>query len=111
MVAAEASPNWGYDGQMKIAQVMVNRVISGHWGSTMRSVLSAPHQFTPWAHNLWQAKVPTATQIKAVDDVLAGKTVFGRDVLYFCTEWAYNQGTFFKSLDVVSKHGNVYFMR
>lgn len=111
MIAAEAGARWDYEGQLMIAQVMVNRVNSGHWGNTMTSVLSAPNQFTPWYTGVWKSRTPSALQYQAGTDALNGAQVLPADTLYFCTDYAYFASSWFQSLDVVAIYQNVYFMR
>ena len=35
-----------YDGQLAVANVIINRLNSGHWGSTVADVVYAPYQFS-----------------------------------------------------------------
>ncbi len=35
-----------YDGQLAVANVIINRMLSGHWGSTVADVVYAPYQFS-----------------------------------------------------------------
>jgi len=35
-----------YDGQLAVANVIINRMNSGHWGSTVADVVYAPYQFS-----------------------------------------------------------------
>ncbi|NJP39545.1 cell wall hydrolase [Oscillospiraceae bacterium HV4-5-C5C] len=110
MVGAEAGDGWDYEGCLMIAQVMVNRVLSGYWGTTLTSVLSASNQFVPWADDTWQSQVPTANQREAALDALNGATAFDRDVLYFCTKSSYYSSSWFQSLDLRTTYANTYFM-
>ena len=111
MIAAEAGARWSYEGQLMIAQVMVNRVHSGHWGNSMYSVLSAPRQFTPWTTGVWKTRVPSQLQYRAGADALNGAQILPADTLYFCTDYAYWASSWFQSLEVVAVFENVYFMR
>lgn len=110
LIAAEASPSWGYNGQLMIAQTIVNRVRSGLWGSTLTSVIYARNQFTPVASGLFLSKYATTTQKQAVWDALHGATILPRKSYYFCTDYAYNRSSWFQSLPLNAKYGNTYFM-
>ncbi len=35
-----------YEGQLAVANVIINRMLSGHWGSTVADVVYAPYQFS-----------------------------------------------------------------
>ncbi len=35
-----------YDGQLAVANVIINRLLSGHWGDTVADVVYAPYQFS-----------------------------------------------------------------
>ena len=108
MVASEAGAKWSYEGSLMIAQVIVNRVKSGHWGD-LYGVLTAKHQFTPYTTGIWQTKSPTSVQRQASLDALGGKKVFGENVLYFCTIDAYNRSDWFKTLTHVATYDNTMF--
>ncbi len=109
MVASEAGSRWDYEGCLMIAQVMVNRVISGLWGSDMRSVLSARGQFTPYETGAWRGRIPTSAQRQAALDALDGKMVFGRDVLYFTQRFNYDASAWWQSLPFVVSYDNTVF--
>lgn len=108
MVASEAGANWNYEGSLMIAQTMVNRAMRGTWGD-LRGVLTAPNQFTPYMTGTWKTKTPTATQRQAALDALNGATVFGRNVVYFCTDYAYAASPWFQSLTHVRTFQNTLF--
>ncbi|NCC84013.1 MAG: cell wall hydrolase [Clostridia bacterium] len=110
LIAAEASPSWGYNGQLMIAQTIVNRVRSGLWGSSLTSVIYARNQFSPVASGLFLSKYATTTQKQAVWDALHGATILPRKSYYFCTDYAYNRSSWFQSLPLNAKYGNTYFM-
>lgn len=108
MVASEAGAKWSYEGSLMIAQVMVNRVKTGYWGD-LYGVLTAKNQFTPYATGIWQTNSPTSVQKQASLDALRGKTVFGENVIYFCTIDAYNRSEWFKTLTHVATYDNTMF--
>ena len=87
---------------------MVNRVFTGSWGN-LNGVLTANNQFTPYMTGVWKTKTPTATQRQAALDALNGATVFGRNVIYFCTDYAYAASPWFQSLTIARTYQNVLF--
>lgn len=69
-----------YEGQLAVANVILNRVETGKWGSTVTSVLYARGQFTSVNTNKFQQHLQnggTATTTQAVYDALAGKNNAG----------------------------------
>ncbi|MDD2213981.1 MAG: LysM peptidoglycan-binding domain-containing protein [Oscillospiraceae bacterium] len=108
VVAAEAGASWGYDGCLMLAQTIVNRALSGSYGS-LYGVLTASGQYDVYSSGAWQTATPTATQRQAALDALNGKTILGRDVYYFCTTSAYNSSSWFQSLDHRATYENTMF--
>ncbi|HHX37740.1 MAG TPA: cell wall hydrolase, partial [Clostridiaceae bacterium] len=109
MMAAECGANWDYEGCLRVAQVINNRVKCGYWGSDLHSVLAAPNQFTPYATGAWRTAPRTEAQRQAALDALAGETIFGEDVLYFCTDASYARSGWFQSLDHRDTYANTLF--
>lgn len=107
IVAAEAGAQWGYDGCLMIAQVIVNRART----SDLYSVLTAPDQFTPYWTGTYKNKVPTEIQKQAALDALNGATIFDYSVKYFCTVDAYERSLWFKTLTHVATYENVMFFK
>ncbi len=110
LIAAEASPSWGYEGQLMIAQTVVNRVRSGLWGGSLNSVIFARNQFTPAINGSMWNKYPNALQKQAVWDALHGATILPTNSYFFCTSGAYYSSSWFQSLTVTATYGNTYFM-
>ena len=108
IVAAEAGAGWSYEGVLMVAQVIVNRVHNGRWGD-LRGVLTAPNQFAPYTTGVYRYAAANETERRAALDALNGATIFGRDVLYFCTEGAYAKSTWFQSLPVAAQYANTLF--
>ncbi|HEY5466627.1 MAG TPA: cell wall hydrolase [Clostridia bacterium] len=108
IVASECGSGWSYDGCLMVSQVIVNRMMSGRWGG-LRSVLTAPRQFTPYTTGYYLNAKPTSTQRQAALDALNGKTIFGRNVLYFCTDAAYNRSAWFQNMPITTKFANTLF--
>lgn len=74
--------------QKAIASVVINRVNSGYWGSTINSVVYAKNQFTPASQIPYTT--PTATNYEAVDYVLENGTTLPSYVLYFRAGYHFN---------------------
>jgi spore germination cell wall hydrolase CwlJ-like protein len=108
IVASECGAGWSYEGCLMVSQVIVNRMMSGRWGG-LHGVLTAPNQFTPYGSGYYKSVTPTGTQRQAALDALNGATIFGRDVLYFCTDAAYVRSPWFQSLPVAATYANTYF--
>lgn len=67
--------------QKAIASVVINRMHSGYWGSSINSVVYARNQFTPSSRIPYTT--PTATNYEAVDYVLTYGVTLPTYVLYF----------------------------
>lgn len=69
------------DCQKGIASVVINRLNSGYWGNTLRSVIYAKNQFTPARRIPYVT--PNARNYEAVDHVLTQGVTLPPYVLYF----------------------------
>ena len=71
------------EGQQAVAEVVLNRLVSGKFGDTLREVIYGERQFrtTPFLNEAeaWQA------QYEAIDDALEGPYILPMDVMYFAT--------------------------
>ena len=67
--------------QIAIVSVVMNRLESGQWGSTLSKVIYYPYQFTP--AGLIPKTTPTETNYAAVDYVLRNGSTMPPYVLYF----------------------------
>lgn len=71
------------EGQQAVAEVALNRLVSGNFGSTLHEVIYGEGQFrtTPFLDEAeaWQA------QYEAIDDALSGPNILPMDVMYFAT--------------------------
>ena len=71
------------DGQQAVAEVALNRLVSGKFGSTLEEVIYGEGQFrtTPFLDEAeaWQA------QYEAIDAALSGPNILPMDVMYFAT--------------------------
>lgn len=69
-----------YEGQLAVANIVLNRVKSGSWGSSISSVIYAPNQFPMATGSVMQGYLqngPLATAQQAADDALAGNNNIG----------------------------------
>lgn len=81
----EAGPN-SYEACLAVANVVINRMRNGYWGTDMRSVIFAPGQFqyvNDGALDKWMAD-PGANCVAAARDALAGINNIG-DYIFFCS--------------------------
>ena len=69
-----------YEGQLAVANVIINRLQSGYWGSTIKDVIYAPYQFdavnSPYLE-YYLTNGAYSTSVQAVNDALAGKNNIG----------------------------------
>lgn len=76
---------YSYDGQLAVANVLLNRLKSGRWGNSMSSVIYAKGQFPGAANgklNKHLAAGPSQTAMRAVNDALSGANNIG-DYMFF----------------------------
>lgn len=69
-----------YEGQLAVANVVLNRVRSGKWGSSISSVIYAPNQFPSATGSVMQGYLqngPLSTAQQAANDALAGNNNIG----------------------------------
>ena len=88
--------NQSYEGKLAVANVIVNRLLSGIWGNSVSSVIYAPGQFySPSSARLqrYMKQGPTSSCVNAVSDALAGNNNIG-DYMFFCTTWAANYSSY-----------------
>lgn len=70
-----------FEGQQAIAEVILNRLVSGSFQSSVHNIIYADNQF-PSVKNLYLAE-PTYTQYKAIDRALNGPYVLPIDVVFY----------------------------
>lgn len=75
---AESEP---FEGQQAIAEVILNRLASGNFQSSIKSIIHAQGQFAG-ADRLYLAK-PTHTQYEAIDRAFQGPYVLPKEVTFF----------------------------
>lgn len=72
-----------FEGQQAVAEVILNRLVSGAFQSSIRSIIYADDQFTA-VQNLYLAE-PVDTQYKAIERALNGPYVLPIDVVFYAT--------------------------
>lgn len=85
-IAYEEGTRGNYDGYRAVANVILNRVQSGIFRSTIEGVIFQRNQFsTADDEAALRAVKPSSTCIEAVQAVLSGDTIFSSNVYYFRT--------------------------
>ena len=78
-----------YEGQLAVANVIINRMLSGHWGTTVADVVYAPYQFSCVSSpklNYYLANGAQASCRQAVEEALSGVNNIGN---YMCFRATY----------------------
>ena len=78
-----------YEGQLAVASVVLNRLYSGKWGSTLSEVIYAPSQFTGAYTSAFSTALSTGgstTSLQAAQDAMNGANNVG-GCLYFRPSW------------------------
>lgn len=87
---------YSYDGQLAVANVILNRVRSGRWGNSITSVIYAKGQFPGAASGLldtYLAKGASSSVLKAINDAMSGNNNIG-DYLFFNSTKAAKYSTY-----------------
>lgn len=93
-----------YEGQLAVANVIMNRVKSPAFPDTIKGVIYAGKQFPPAHNGLLDKSQPHATAYRAAKDALNGKNVVSNAVYFFNPDRA--RGSYWSSMDVVATIGN-----
>lgn len=101
MVEAGYEP---YEGQLAVANVVINRVKDSRFPDTIRDVVYAPGQFPPAHNGLLDKAVPNESVWKAVQAALEGENNI-EDAVYFHNPKV-SSGRFWNSLKRVKDIGN-----
>src|SRR5690606_33399003 len=72
----------GYEGQLAVANVILNRVKSNKFPATIKEVIYSGKQFPPAHNGLLDKSVPNQSVLKATKDAMNGKNNVG-DAVYF----------------------------
>lgn len=72
-----------FEGQQAIAEIVLNRLLSGEYQDSIKGIIYADNQFrsTPFLHKA----EPSSIQYEAVERALEGPYVLPEDVYYFAT--------------------------
>ncbi len=93
-----------YEGQLAVANVILNRVRDSRFPNTMVDVIYSGKQF-PAAHNgKLDKSVPNVSVLRAVKDALNGKNNV-EDAIYFFNPKV-SKGAYWSSLEVITTIGN-----
>lgn len=92
-----------YEGQLAVANVILNRVASGNFPGTIKEVIYSGKQFPPAHNGLLDKAKPNASVLKATKDALNGKNNVEGALYFFNPKYA---GSYFNSLTVVATIGN-----
>lgn len=98
------------EGQLAVANVILNRLRSGIWGNTLEGVLYAPYQFTcvtNGAVDQAMAAGISAAAYNAVDQACAGVNNID-DYMYFCSQRKAQPGLYVKYVLV---NGNCFYRK
>lgn len=99
----------GYEGQLAVANVILNRVKDERFPGTIRDVIYAGKQFPPAHNGLLDKSEPNESVMRAVKDALNGKNNVD-DAVYFHNPRK-SGGKFWNSLEVVANIGGHRFYR
>lgn len=94
----------GYEGQLAVANVILNRVKSSKFPDSIKEVIYSGKQFPPAHNGLLDRSKPNASVLKATKDALNGKNNV-EDAVYFFNP-KYSKGSYWSSLTVVTTIGN-----
>jgi spore germination cell wall hydrolase CwlJ-like protein len=93
-----------YEGQVAIANVILNRVKDPKFPKSIHDVIYSGKQFPPAHNGLLDQTKPTASALRAAKDALNGKNNI-EDAVYFFNPRV-TKGAFWSSLDVVVTIGS-----
>lgn len=98
-----------YEGQLALANVILNRVKSASFPDSVRDVIYSGKQFPPAHNGILDKSKPNASVLRAAKDALNGKNNVGNAVYFFNPE--ISKGSFWSSLDVITTIGHHSFAR
>ncbi|CAM4320232.1 cell wall hydrolase [Paenibacillus tarimensis] len=93
-----------YEGQLAIANVILNRVKDSRFPGTIRDVIYSGRQFPPAHNGLLDKSKPHATALRAAKDALNGKNNVKNAVYFFNPK--FSKGSFWSSMDVIITIGH-----
>lgn len=103
------SGNESYEGQLGVANVILNRVKDSRFPDTVRDVIYSGKQFPPAHNGLLDKSVPNASVLRAAKDALNGKNNVGKALYFFNPQ--VSTSAFWDSLDIIKKIGHHAFAR
>lgn len=98
-----------YEGQLAVANVILNRVKHTQFPDTIRNVIYSGRQFPPAHNGLLDKSVPNASVQRAVKDALNGKNNVGSAIYFYNPR--VTRGSFWSGLQAVATIGNHRFAR
>lgn len=93
-----------YEGQLAVANVILNRVEHSGFPNSIKDVIYSGKQFPPAHNGLLDRSKPNASVLKATKDALNGKDNVEGAVYFFNPR--YSKGSFWDNLSVVATIGN-----
>lgn len=93
-----------YEGQLGLANVILNRVKDSKFPDTIYDVIYSGKQFPPAHNGILDKTKPNASVLRAAKDALNGKNNV-KDAIYFFNP-AVSKGAFWSSLDVIVTIGH-----
>lgn len=93
-----------YEGQLGIANVILNRVKDTRFPDSIRGVIYSGKQFPPAHNGILDKSKPHASAIRAAKDALNGKNNVGNAIYFFNPD--ISKGSFWSSLDVITTIGH-----
>lgn len=70
-------------GQQAVAEVVLNRLASGKFGSSITQIIQSPGQFRSVTAGQLEVAQPTQAQYQAIDRALFGKRILPESIYYF----------------------------
>lgn len=98
-----------YEGQLAIANVILNRVKDSRFPDSIHDVIYSGKQFPPAHNGLLDKSKPNASSLRAAKDALNGKNNVYNAVYFFNPN--VTRGAFWNSLEVVASIGGHSFAR
>ncbi len=95
-----------YEGQLAVANVVLNRLRTGYYGNTLSDVIYAPYQFSATSTSAFQNALTTggsSTSLAAVDAALAGTNNIG-SLKNFRPTWYIDVSTIEGSYTIINNH-------
>ena len=104
-IVALESGSEPYQGQLAVANVIINRLLSGRWGSTVSDVVYAPYQFSCVSSQYMEYYLENgapATCVQATKEALAGTNNIG-NFMSFRASYAANTSSY-SQYTVIGNH-------